>query len=94
MKNTGTQTKSTHHAQSYDFIDIEAEPQHWGRGDWLHGRTLEILDYTGLNTDLLGTGSKVETLAVHHQLPPRNQTATAGRTSIDFVPESIVTKYK
>ncbi|KAG2218390.1 hypothetical protein INT45_011578 [Circinella minor] len=76
------------------IVDIEAEPQHWGRGDWLHGRTLEILDYTGLNTDLLGTGSKVETLAVHHQLPPRNQTATAGRTSIDFVPESIVTKYK
>ncbi|KAI9477701.1 FAD binding domain-containing protein [Zychaea mexicana] len=76
------------------IVDIESEPQHWGRGDWLHGRTLEILDYTGLNTDLLGTGSKVETLAVHHQLPPRNHTATAGRTSMDFVPESIVTKYK
>ncbi|KAI9246290.1 FAD binding domain-containing protein [Phascolomyces articulosus] len=76
------------------IIDIEAEPQHWGRGDWLHGRTLEILDFTGLNTDLLNTGSKVDALAVHHQLPPRNHTATAGRTSIDFVPDSIVTKYK
>ncbi|KAI8139721.1 FAD binding domain-containing protein [Fennellomyces sp. T-0311] len=79
---------------SVRIVDIEAEPQHWGRGDWLHGRTLEILDYTALNTDLLSTGIRVETLAVHNQLPPRNHTATAGRSSMDFVPEAVVTKYK
>lgn len=66
-------------------LDIEFEPQHWGRGDWVHGRTLEILDHSGLATDLLQTGAKVESYAMHHQ---------GHRTCEPFVPESVVTKYK
>ncbi|KAI8393997.1 FAD binding domain-containing protein [Radiomyces spectabilis] len=47
-------------------LDIEFEPQHWGRGDWVHGRTLELLDHVGLGSELLKTGAKVEEFAFHH----------------------------
>ncbi|KAG0165907.1 hypothetical protein DFQ28_008157 [Apophysomyces sp. BC1034] len=67
------------------IVDIEFEPQHWGRGDWVHGRTLEILNHSGLADDLLQTGAKVDSFSMHHQ---------GKRTCEPFVPEAVVTKYK
>lgn len=65
--------------------DIEFEPQHWGRGDWIHGRTLELLDHSGLATDLLATGVRVDAFSHHHQQVS---------SSVAYVPEHVVSKYK
>ncbi|KAI7881169.1 hypothetical protein K492DRAFT_177357 [Lichtheimia hyalospora FSU 10163] len=70
---------------SVRIVDIEFEPQHWGRGDWIHGRTLELLDHSGLATDLLATGARVETFSHHHQQVS---------SSVAYAPEHVVTKYK
>lgn len=67
------------------WADIESEPQHWGRGDWIHGRTLELLDYNGLATDLLATGARVEAFSHHHQQVS---------SSVSYAPEHVVSKYK
>ncbi|KAI9310941.1 FAD binding domain-containing protein [Dichotomocladium elegans] len=68
------------------IIDVEMEPQHWGRGDWIHGRTLEILEYNELADDLLATGAKVEQFSHHNKLQRT--------TTVSYVPEHVVTKYK
>lgn len=67
-------------------VDIEHQPNHWGRGDWIHGRTLELLESVGLAKDLLGTGVKVEKLSsfVNGKL----------QTSMPFVPDEIDSKHK
>lgn len=44
-------------------LDIEYEPNHWGRGDWIHGRTLELLERAGLEVELLKTGVKVDKMS-------------------------------
>jgi phenol 2-monooxygenase len=46
-----------------NLIDIEYEPNHWGRGDWIHGRTLELLERAGLESELLKTGVKVDKMS-------------------------------
>ncbi|KAI9333744.1 FAD binding domain-containing protein [Pilaira anomala] len=45
------------------ILDIEYEPSHWGRGDWIHGRTLELLERAGLESELLKTGVKVDKMS-------------------------------
>ncbi|KAI8885722.1 hypothetical protein K501DRAFT_245438 [Backusella circina FSU 941] len=48
------------------ILDIEYEPNHWGRGDWIHGRTLELLENAGLHTELLNTGVKVNKMTCYY----------------------------
>ncbi|RCI02484.1 hypothetical protein CU098_009731 [Rhizopus stolonifer] len=48
---------------SVRVLDIEHEPNHWGRGDWIHGRTLELLERANLSAELLDTGVKVEKMS-------------------------------
>ncbi|GAA5812954.1 hypothetical protein MFLAVUS_006416 [Mucor flavus] len=45
------------------ILDIEYEPSHWGRGDWIHGRTLELLERAGLESELIKTGVKVDKMS-------------------------------
>lgn len=68
------------------IVDIEYEPNHWGRGDWIHGRTLELLERAGLATELLKTGVKVDKMSsyMNGQL----------QKEIPFVPEETESKHE
>lgn len=66
--------------------DIEYEPNHWGRGDWIHGRTLELLDRAGLSDELLKTGVKVDRLSSY--------TNGQHKSSMPFVPEKVESKHQ
>ncbi|KAI8092316.1 FAD binding domain-containing protein [Gilbertella persicaria] len=68
------------------ILDIEMEPNHWGRGDWIHGRTIELLERAGLESELLKTGVKVEKLTsyMNGQL----------QKEIPFVPEETESKHQ
>ncbi|KAI8375785.1 FAD binding domain-containing protein [Blakeslea trispora] len=68
------------------ILDIETEPNHWGRGDWIHGRTLELLERAGLVSELLKTGVKVEKMTSY-----KNGTV---QKEIPFVPEDAESKYQ
>ncbi|KAI8989367.1 FAD binding domain-containing protein [Pilobolus umbonatus] len=68
------------------ILDIEYEPNHWGRGDWIHGRTLELLERAGLETELLKTGVKVEKLCSYMNGKLQKE--------IPFVPEEIESKHE
>ncbi|KAI7900335.1 FAD binding domain-containing protein [Cokeromyces recurvatus] len=67
------------------ILDIEYEPNHWGRGDWIHGRTLELLERANLETELLKTGVKVEKLSSYMNGKLQKE--------IPFVPEEIESKH-
>ncbi|GAN08664.1 phenol 2-monooxygenase [Mucor ambiguus] len=68
------------------IVDIEYEPNHWGRGDWIHGRTLELLERAGLAVELLKTGVKVDKMSSYMN----------GRLQkeIPFVPEETESKHE
>ncbi|KAI9020280.1 FAD binding domain-containing protein [Phycomyces nitens] len=68
------------------ILDIEAEPNHWGRGDWIHGRTLELLEQAGLADELLKTGVKVEKMATY-----MNGTI---QSTMPFVPDQVESKHQ
>ncbi|KAI8365507.1 FAD binding domain-containing protein [Choanephora cucurbitarum] len=68
------------------ILDIETEPNHWGRGDWIHGRTLELLERANLASELLKTGVKVEKMTSY-----KNGTI---QKEIPFVPEDAESKYQ
>ncbi len=67
-------------------LDIEHEPNHWGRGDWIHGRTLELLERADLASELLETGVKVEKMSSY-----LNGTL---QKEIPFVPEETESKHE
>ncbi|KAI8390815.1 FAD binding domain-containing protein [Radiomyces spectabilis] len=68
------------------ILDIEYEPNHWGRGDWIHGRTLELLEKADLASELLNTGVKVEKMSsyMNGQL----------KSSLPFVPDEVESKHQ
>ncbi|CEG72436.1 hypothetical protein RMATCC62417_07996 [Rhizopus microsporus] len=68
------------------ILDIEYEPNHWGRGDWIHGRTLELLERAGLEIELLRTGVKVDKMSSYLNGILQKQ--------IPFVPEEIESKHE
>ncbi|CAO3647342.1 unnamed protein product [Cunninghamella blakesleeana] len=70
---------------SVRVFDIEFEPNHWGRGDWLHGRTLELLEKAGVQSELLKTGVQVEKINAFNN----NKLIQ----STPFVPEQVDSKY-
>ncbi|CAO3621842.1 unnamed protein product [Cunninghamella echinulata] len=65
--------------------NIEFEPNHWGRGDWIHGRTLELLEKAGVEKELLKTGVQVEKINAFNN----NKLIQ----STPFVPEEVDSKY-
>ncbi|ORX48056.1 hypothetical protein DM01DRAFT_1310040 [Hesseltinella vesiculosa] len=67
------------------IVDVEFQPNHWGRGDWIHGRTLELLERAGLETELLATGAHVE----HIQAYKNGKLVQ----SSPFVPDTVDSKY-
>lgn len=67
-------------------LDIEHEPNHWGRGDWIHGRTLELLERADLASELLETGVEVEKMSSY-----LNGTL---QKEIPFVPEETESKHE
>ncbi|KAI9490299.1 FAD binding domain-containing protein [Zychaea mexicana] len=71
---------------SVRILDVEYEPNHWGRGDWIHGRTLELLERAGLAEELLSTGVKVDQIAsyMNGEL----------QSSIPFVPDEVESKHQ
>ncbi|KAI8637014.1 FAD binding domain-containing protein [Parasitella parasitica] len=71
---------------SVRIVDIEYEPNHWGRGDWIHGRTLELLERAGLEDELLKTGVKVEKMSSYMNGELQKE--------IPFVPEETESKHK
>ncbi|KAI9274161.1 FAD binding domain-containing protein [Sporodiniella umbellata] len=71
---------------SVRVLDIEHEPNHWGRGDWIHGRTLELLERANLTSELLDTGVKVEKMTSY--LNDKLQ------REIPFVPEETESKHE
>ncbi|KAG2214455.1 hypothetical protein INT46_007380, partial [Mucor plumbeus] len=68
------------------IVDIEYEPNHWGRGDWIHGRTLELLERAGLEDELLKTGVKVEKMSSYMNGVLQKE--------IPFVPEETESKHE
>ncbi|KAI8148429.1 FAD binding domain-containing protein [Fennellomyces sp. T-0311] len=68
------------------ILDIEYEPNHWGRGDWIHGRTLELLERAGLAEELLSTGVKVDQITSYMNGELQN--------SIPFVPDEVESKHQ
>ncbi|KAL7331145.1 hypothetical protein PS15p_203377 [Mucor circinelloides] len=68
------------------FVDIEYEPNHWGRGDWIHGRTLELLERAGLEVELLKTGVKVDKMSSYMNGVLQKE--------IPFVPEETESKHE
>ncbi|CDH49781.1 fad binding domain-containing protein [Lichtheimia corymbifera JMRC:FSU:9682] len=71
---------------SVRILDIEYEPNHWGRGDWIHGRTLELLERAGLADELLKTGVKVDQISSYAN--------GELQSSIPFVPENVESKHQ
>ncbi|KAG2219289.1 hypothetical protein INT45_011304 [Circinella minor] len=71
---------------SVRIFDVEYEPNHWGRGDWIHGRTLELLERAGLAEELLSTGVKVDQITsyMNGEL----------QSSIPFVPDEVESKHQ
>ncbi|KAI9244194.1 FAD binding domain-containing protein [Phascolomyces articulosus] len=71
---------------SVRILDVEYEPNHWGRGDWIHGRTLELLERAGLAEELLSTGVKVDQITsyMNGEL----------QSSIPFVPDEVESKHQ
>lgn len=67
-------------------LDIEYEPNHWGRGDWIHGRTLELLERAGLEVELLKTGVKVDKMSSYMNGHLQKE--------IPFVPEETESKHE
>ena len=77
----------TYNGHYYIYIvDVEYEPNHWGRGDWIHGRTLELLERAGLAEELLSTGVKVDQITsyMNGEL----------QSSIPFVPDEVESKHQ
>jgi len=70
----------------HSFVDIEYEPNHWGRGDWIHGRTLELLERAGLEVELLKTGVKVDKMSSYMNGVLQKE--------IPFVPEETESKHE
>ncbi|KAK4510700.1 uncharacterized protein ATC70_005133 [Mucor velutinosus] len=68
------------------IVDIEYEPNHWGRGDWIHGRTLELLERAGLEVELLKTGVKVDKMSSYMNGLLQKE--------IPFVPEETESKHE
>lgn len=68
------------------MADIEYEPNHWGRGDWIHGRTMELLERANLQTELLNTGVKVEKISSYMNGKLEKE--------IPFVPQETESKYE
>ncbi|KAG0163392.1 hypothetical protein DFQ28_011749 [Apophysomyces sp. BC1034] len=68
------------------ILDVEFEPNHWGRGDWIHGRTLELLERVGLVDELMKTGVKVEKMSSYSngQL----------QAAMPFVPDQVESKHQ
>ncbi|CEP09864.1 hypothetical protein [Parasitella parasitica] len=71
---------------SVRIVDIEYEPNHWGRGDWIHGRTLELLERAGLEDELLKTGVKVDKMSSYMNGELQKE--------IPFVPEETESKHE
>ncbi|KAI8338537.1 FAD binding domain-containing protein [Chlamydoabsidia padenii] len=68
------------------ILDAEFEPNHWGRGDNMHGRTLELLERAGLEDELLTSGARVEKMNTYSN-------AKLVQSS-PFVPDHVDSKYQ
>ncbi|ORZ17871.1 FAD binding domain-domain-containing protein [Absidia repens] len=68
------------------ILDAEFEPNHWGRGDNMHGRTMELLERAGLEEELLQSGARVDNFNIYNN--------TKMFHSMPFVPDYIDSKYK
>ncbi|KAF7726799.1 hypothetical protein EC973_008400 [Apophysomyces ossiformis] len=68
------------------ILDVEFEPNHWGRGDWIHGRTLELLERVGLVDELMKTGVKVEKMSSYSNAKLQR--------AMPFVPEHVESKHQ
>ncbi|KAI8099953.1 FAD binding domain-containing protein [Halteromyces radiatus] len=68
------------------ILDVEFVPNHWGRGDNMHGRTMELLERAGLEEELLTSGARVNKLNTY------NNTKLIQSTS--FVPDHVDSKYQ
>ncbi|KAI9319362.1 FAD binding domain-containing protein [Dichotomocladium elegans] len=71
---------------SVRVLDVEYEPNHWGRGDWIHGRTLELLERAGLAEELLKTGVKVDQISSYAN--------GEFQSNIPFVPDNVESKHQ
>ncbi|KAI8339566.1 FAD binding domain-containing protein [Chlamydoabsidia padenii] len=67
------------------ILDAEFEPNHWGRGDNMQGRTMELLERAGLEGELMTSGARVDKLSVYNN--------SKLIKSMPFVPDHVDSKY-